>query len=81
MPTDPEMIQVFEKTLIGGYSCVNTRMAFDTEVFLKDVKNENVLSETAEGQLKRFLSKIIKMDEKEQSIWFCYDQTSPVWLH
>lgn len=75
------MIQVFEKTLIGGYSCVNTRMAFDTEVFLKDVKNENVLSETAEGQLKRFLSKIIKMDEKEQSIWFCYDQTSPVWLH
>ena len=66
MPTDPEMIQVFEKTLIGGYSCVNTRMAFDTEVFLKDVKNENVLSETAEGQLKRFLSKIIKMDENNQ---------------
>ena len=33
MPTDPEMIRVFEKTLIGGYSCVNTRMTFDTEIF------------------------------------------------
>ena len=33
MPTDSEKIRVFEKTLIGGYSCVNTRMAFDTEFF------------------------------------------------
>ena len=35
MPTDPEMIRVFEKTLIGGYSCVNTRMAFDTVLFFE----------------------------------------------
>ena len=28
-PTDAEIIRVFEKTLIGEYSCVNTRMAFD----------------------------------------------------
>ena len=27
LPTDAEVIRVFEKTLIGGYSCVNTRMA------------------------------------------------------
>ena len=33
MPTDAEKIRVFEKTLIGGYSCVNTRMAFNTEIF------------------------------------------------
>ena len=81
MPTDAKKIRVFENTLIGGYSCVNTRMAFDTRLFLKDAKNEKVVFKTAEGQVKQFLSKIIKMDEKEQSIWFCYDQTSPVWLH
>ena len=81
MPTDAKKIKVFENTLIGGYSCVNTRMAFDTRLFLKDAKNEKVVFKTAEGQVKQFLSKIIKMDEKEQSIWFCYDQTSPVWLH
>ena len=81
MPTDAKKIRVFENTLIGGYSCVNTRMAFDTRLFLKDAKNEKVVFKTAEGQVKQFLSKIIKMDEKEQSIWFCYDQTSPIWLH
>ena len=27
LPTVAEVIRVFEKTLIGGYSCVNTRMA------------------------------------------------------
>ena len=35
MPIDVEIIRVFGKTLIGGYSCVNTRMAFDTEILFK----------------------------------------------
>ena len=30
LPTDAEHVRVFEKTLIGGFSCVNTRLAFDT---------------------------------------------------
>ena len=29
-PTDAEHVRVFEKTLIRGCSCVNTRLAFDT---------------------------------------------------
>ena len=66
MPTDAEIIRVFEKTLIGGYSCVNTRMAFDTEIFLNDSKNKNVLFKTEDGQVKRFSSKIIKTDENNQ---------------
>ena len=66
LATDAEVIRVFEKTLIEGYNCVNTRMAFDTDVFLKDPENEKLLFKTAEGQLKRFLSKIIKMDKSNQ---------------
>ena len=66
LPTDAEMIRVFEKTLIGRYSCANTRMAFDSELFLKDDRNEKVLFETSDGQLKRLSSKIIKMDENNQ---------------
>ena len=66
LATDAEVIRVFEKTLIEGYNCVNTRMAFDTDVFLKDPENEKLLFKTAEGQLKRFLSKIIKMDKNNQ---------------
>ena len=66
LPTDAEFIRVFEKTVMGGYSCVNTRMAFDTNLLLKDTKNEKVLFKTSERQLKRLSSKIIKMDENNQ---------------
>ena len=41
-------------------------MAFDTEVFLKDVENEKVLFKFKDNPLKRFSSKIIKMDENNQ---------------
>ena len=66
LPTDAKTIKVFEKTLIGDYSCANTRAAFDTEVFLSDQENEKILFKTAEGEVKRFSSKIIKMDENNQ---------------
>ena len=41
-------------------------MAFDTDLFLKDTRNEKVLFKTADSQLKRISSKIIKMDENNQ---------------
>ena len=66
LPVDAEIIRVFEQILIGGYSCVNTRMAFDTEIFLKDAENQKVIFKTQNNQLKRFSSKIIKMYENNQ---------------
>ena len=66
LPVDAEITRVFEQTLIGGYSCVNTRMAFDTEIFLKDAENQKVIFKTQNNQLKRFSSKIIKMYENNQ---------------
>ena len=39
LPTDAEFVRVFEKTLIGGFSCVNTRLTFDTDILVKDPKN------------------------------------------
>ena len=71
LPTDAKIIRVFETTLIGGYSSVNTRMAFDLDILEKDPKTEKVLVEITDRQgvqkqLKRFSSKIIKMDEINQ---------------
>ena len=43
LPTNTEHIRVFEKTLIGGFSCVNNRLAFDTEILIEDKGNEKVL--------------------------------------
>ena len=30
LPTDAEQVKFFERTLIGGFSCVNTHLAFDS---------------------------------------------------
>ena len=45
---------------------MNTRVAFDTELFLRNKQNERVLFETVDGEIKRFSSKKIKMDENNQ---------------
>ena len=37
------MSEYLKKTLIGGFSCVNTRLAFDKEIFLDGNKNEKVI--------------------------------------
>ena len=34
LPTSNETVDMFEQTLTGGFSCVNTRLAFDTEILL-----------------------------------------------
>ena len=70
LPTDPEFIRIFEKTLIGGSNCVNSRLAFGTDILLKNPSSEKVLieieKEKGEKQLKRFSSKIVEMDENNQ---------------
>ena len=40
LPTDAEIVRVFEKTVMGEYSCINTRMAFDTNLLLKTPKTK-----------------------------------------
>ena len=66
LPTDAEIIKLFERTVMGGYICVNSRVGFDTNLFLKNTKKENLIFKAAEGELKRLSSKIIKMDENNQ---------------
>ena len=43
LPTDAEHVRVFKKTLICGFSCVNTRLAFGTEILIEDKGNKKVL--------------------------------------
>lgn len=37
------MSEPLKKTLIGGFSCVNTRLAFDTEMLMNDYNKEKVI--------------------------------------
>ena len=34
LPTNPDHVEIFEKTVTGGFSSVNTRLAFDSQIFL-----------------------------------------------
>ena len=60
LPTDAETVRIFEETVMGGYSCVNTRMDFDTNLLLKDTKNKKVFLKTVDGQLRRFSPELLK---------------------
>ena len=46
LPTTNEIVDISEQTLTGGFSCVNTRFAFDTEILLPNApaKADDVLS-------------------------------------
>ena len=35
-PTNSEIVELFEKTLTGGMSCVNTRLAFDSSLLISE---------------------------------------------
>ena len=39
LPAKYEHVQIFEETVTGGYSCVNTRLAFDTLILLPNLNN------------------------------------------
>ena len=36
LPTKAEIVQLFEQTLIGGFSCVNTRLSFNWKIFVPE---------------------------------------------
>ena len=47
LPTNNKQIETFEKTLPGSFSCVNTRLSFDSEILMtnlteKDFQKMNV---------------------------------------
>ena len=67
MPTDTDFVRPFEKPLIGGFGCVNTRLAFDTNILLRDTDQEKVLLEIyidGKKTIKKVLVHNFKMDEK-----------------
>ena len=44
LPTRLEHVKIFKQTITGGFSLVNTRLAFDTKILLPnlDKPNENI---------------------------------------
>ena len=90
LPTSNSIMEIFEKTLTSGFSCVNTRLSFDTEILIpnltkadyKKMKIDESFKAYKRDDLKviyrikldnensyrerRFISKILKLDENNQ---------------
>ena len=71
VPTEAGHVKLFEKTLIGGFGCVNTRLTFDSQILLpKDKANDYKLILDLKinniKEKKRITTKILKMDENNQ---------------
>ena len=91
LPTTIKHVEIFEQTVIGGFSCVNNRLAFDTQLLLPNfVDSEMTVKKdfnykiaynlkTADNQKakKRVTSKIYE----NKSIWSWDDQIITNKLH
>ena len=79
LPTKYEHDEVFEQTVIGGFSSVNTRLAFDSEILLPNLIKPNVdkrknlnykvvynLTLNGKKEKKRIITKILTLDESNQ---------------
>ena len=69
LPTQSDFVGLFEKTLIGSFCCINTRLAFDkTILFPRHLKIIYKVRNSKANELenKRIVSKVLKMDENSQ---------------
>ena len=66
LPTDGETVERPEKALIGGFGCVNTCLAFDTNILMPNVKPDlaNEFQERKRKDLKIVYSLKLSDDVK-----------------
>ena len=79
-PTKIKHVEIFEQTVIGGFSCINNMLAFDTQLLLPNLVGSKMTVKkdfnykiaynlkTADNQKakKRVITKILKLDENNQ---------------
>ena len=70
LPTPAKLVEMFYRMLIGGFSCVNTCWAFNSKILLSKKKLNLIYKirnpETNIYKYKRFVSKVLKVDENNQ---------------
>ena len=77
------MSKPLKKTLIGGFSCINTRLAFDIEMLMNDYNKEKVIFDfdiEAKKTNKMYLVQNFK-NERELPVWYGYDKAITIQLY
>ena len=54
LPTNNTQMEVFEKTVAGGFNCVNTRLSFYTELLMPNLTEKNYNAMTVDKSFKAY---------------------------
>ena len=69
LPAKYEHVQIFEETVVSGFSCVNTRLAFDSQILLPNLADKTNLENNPMN--KNFDYKVVynlKLDNEKVKI-------------
>ena len=80
LPTSNEVLDIFEQTITGGFSCMNNPLAFDSKTFLPNTKKKednyrkdyqfnvvyHIKLDNEKPQPKRVITKVLKLNENNQ---------------
>ena len=69
LPTCYEHAEVFEKSLIGGFSCVNTRVGFDSEVLLPSYTKQEYSKMNIDQSFQAYKNQNYKIGYKLKMPW------------
>ena len=65
LPTKHKHVEIFEQTVIGGFSSVNTRLAFDFQILLTNLSNQNNLRNLTNKNLNYKVVYNLKMNNEK----------------
>ena len=71
LPTDNKQMETFAKTLLGGFSCINTRLPFDSEILMPNLTEKDFQKMNIDQSFKAYkrddlkLIYKIKLDNQE----------------
>ena len=54
LPTNNSIMEIFEEILTGGFSCVNTRLSFDTELLMPSLTESDYKKMSIDQSLKAY---------------------------
>ena len=61
LPTNNCHVKIFERTLSGGFSCVNTRLSFDTELLIPNLIEKDFNKMNIDQSFKAFKCDDLKL--------------------
>ena len=59
-----DAVEIFEKTLTGGYSCINTRLGFNTEILISNYSRAEFDKMTIDQSVKSSKMQDLKVGYK-----------------